>query len=181
MFEFFMNKWLVAAGVLAVLLIAAVAFAHGHGPRGGDWWGTKGWKDVGGKAGKKGAYGLTRPLPPADVTLNVATRQVTISGDGIKVVLTVDVVGVDVTRFGRVVYGTGTVELGGVSYTVKSVTGSLGVDAARFTIYTGNAIIEIKYHDGRYYYHNGMYYAVVKPLGTAGYQQFSGTATLTVS
>ena len=30
-------------------------------------------------------------------------------------------------------------------------------------------------------YHNGMYYAVVKPLGTAGYQQFNGTATLTVT
>jgi hypothetical protein len=30
-------------------------------------------------------------------------------------------------------------------------------------------------------YHNGRYYAVVKPLGTAGYQQFNGTATLTVS
>jgi hypothetical protein len=42
-----MNKWVVAAGVLAVLLIAAVAFAHGHGARGSDWWGTKGWKDVG--------------------------------------------------------------------------------------------------------------------------------------
>jgi hypothetical protein len=31
-----MNKWLVAAGVLAVLLIVAVAFAHGHGARGSD-------------------------------------------------------------------------------------------------------------------------------------------------
>jgi hypothetical protein len=30
-------------------------------------------------------------------------------------------------------------------------------------------------------YHNGMYYAVVKPLDTAGYQQFNGTATLTVT
>ncbi len=55
-----MNKWLVAAGVLAVLLVAAVAFAHGHGARGSDWWGSKGWKDVGGKAGKKGADGWGR-------------------------------------------------------------------------------------------------------------------------
>jgi hypothetical protein len=31
-----MNKWLVAAGVLAVLLIATVAFAHGYGARGSD-------------------------------------------------------------------------------------------------------------------------------------------------
>ncbi len=37
-----MNKWLVAVGVLAVLLIVAVAFAHGHGARGGGWWGSKG-------------------------------------------------------------------------------------------------------------------------------------------
>ncbi len=88
--------------------------------------------------------------------------------------LTVDVVGVNVTRFGRVVYGTGSVELSGVSYTAKSVAGFLGGDAARFTIYTGNAIIKIKYY-------GGMYYAVVKPLSTAGYQRFNGTVTLTVS
>jgi hypothetical protein len=169
-----MNKWLVVAGVLAVLLVAAVAFAHGHGTRGSDWWGTKGWKDVGGKAGKKGADGWGRGVGYVNVTLSVATRQVTISGDGIKAVLTVDVVGVNVTKFGRVVYGTGSVELGGVLYTAKSVAGFLGGDAARFTIYTGNAIIEIKYR-------NGMYYAVVKPLGTAGFQQFNGAATLTVT
>jgi hypothetical protein len=172
--RFFMNKWLVAAGVLAVLLIAAVAFAHGHGARGSNWWGTKGWKDVGGKAGKKGADGWGRGVGYVNVTLSVAIRQVSISGDGIKAELTVDVVGVNVTRFGRVVYGTGSVELGGVSYTAKSVAGFLGGDAARFTIYTGNAIIKIKYH-------NGMYYAVVKPLGTAAFQQFNGTATLTVT
>jgi len=170
---FFMNKPLIAAGVLAVLLIAAVAFAHGHGARDSDWWGTKGWKDVGVKAGKKGA-GWGRGVGYVNVTLNVATRQVTISGDGIKAELTVDVVGVNVTQFGRVVYGTGTVELGGVSYTAKSVAGFLGGDAARLTIYTGNAIIKIKYY-------GGMYYAKVKPLGTAGFQRFSGTATLTVS
>ena len=76
----------------------------------------------------------------ANVTLSVATRQVSISGDGIKVAFTVDVVGVNVTEFGWVVYGTGSVELGGVSYTAKSVAGFLGGDAARFTIYTGNAI-----------------------------------------
>ena len=170
-----MNKWLIAAGVLAVLLVAAVAFAHGHGARGSDWWGSKtGWKDVGGKAGKKGADGWRRGAGYANVTLNVATRQVTISGDGIKAAFTVDVVGVNVTKFGRVVYGTGTVELGGVSYTAKSVAGFLGGDAARFTIYTGSAIIKIKYY-------NGMYYAVVKPLGTAGFQRFNGTATLTVT
>jgi len=142
--------------------------------RGAATGGSKGWKDVGGKAGKKGADSWGRAAGYANVTLSVAIRQVSISGDGIKAELTVDVVGVNVTRFGRVVYGTGTVELGGVSYTAKSVAGFLGGDAARFTIYTGNAIIKIKYY-------NGMYYAVVKPLGTAGYQQFNGTATLTVS
>ncbi len=169
-----MNKWLIAAGVLAVLLVAAVAFAHGHGARGSDWWGSKGWKDVGGKADKKGADGWGRGVGYANVTLNVAIRQVTISGDGIKAVLTVDVVGVNVTRFGRVVYGTGSVELGGVSYTAKSVAGFLGGNAADLTIYTGNALIKVMYHNGRYY-------AVVKPLGTAGYQRFNGTATLTVT
>jgi hypothetical protein len=59
------------------------------------------------------------------------------------VVFSVDVVGVNVTRFGRVVYGTGSVELGGVLYTAKSVAGFLGGDAAHFTIYTGNAVIKI--------------------------------------
>jgi len=136
--------------------------------------GPKGWKDVGGEGWKNGAGWRQRAGCGANVTLSVATRQVTISGDGIEAALTVDVVGVDVTRFGRVVYGTGTVELGGVSCTAKSVAGFLGGDAARFTIYTGNAIIKIRYY-------NGMYYAVVKPLNTAGYQQFNGTATLTIS
>ena len=156
------------------MLIAAAAFAHGHGARGSDWWGTKGWKDVGGKGWKDGAGWGRGAGCGANVTLSVATRQVSISGDGIKAAFTVDVVGVNVTRFGRVVYGTGTVELGGVSYTAKSVAGFLGGNAADLTIYTGNAMIKIKYY-------NGMYYAVVKPLGTAGYQQFNGTATLTVS
>jgi len=172
--RFFMNKWLIAAGVLAVLLVAAVVFAHGYGARGGDWWGSKGWKDVGGKAGKKGADGWGRGVGYVNVTLSVATRQVSISGDGIKAEFAVDVVGVNVTRFGRVVYGTSSVELGGVSYTAKSVAGFLGGGVARFTVYTGNAIIRIKYY-------NGMYYAVVKPLGMAAFQRFNGTATLTVT
>ncbi len=106
--------------------------------------------------------------------MSVATRQVTISGDGIKAELTVDVVSVNVTRFGRVVYGTGSVELGGVSYTAKSVAGFLGRNVAELTIYTGNALIRIMCHNGRYY-------AVVKPPGMAGFQRFNGTATLTVS
>ncbi len=106
--------------------------------------------------------------------MSVATRQVTISGDGIKAAFTVDVVGVNVTQFGRVVYGTGTVELGGVSYTAKSVAGFPGRNVAELTIYTGNALIRIMYHNGRYH-------AVVKPLGKPGFQRFNGTATLTVS
>jgi len=137
--------------------------------------GSKGWKDVGGKAGKKGADGWGRGAGcGTNVTLSVATRQVTISGGGIKAAFTVDMVGVNVTRFGRVVYGTGSVELGGISYTAKSVAGFLGRNAAELTIYTGSALIKIMYHNGRYY-------AVVKPLGTAGFQRFNGTATLTVS
>jgi len=77
-----MNKWLTAAGVLAVLLIAAAAFAHGYGARGSDWWGTKGWKDVGGKGWKDGAGWGRSAGCGANVTLSVATRQVT-SGDGV--------------------------------------------------------------------------------------------------
>jgi len=169
--RFFMNKWLTVAGVLAVLLIAAAAFAYSHGAwgGGGHWWGPKaGWKDVGGAGrGRAAGYGV-------NVTLSVATRQVSISGDGIKAELTVDAVGVNVTKFGRVVYGTGTVELGGVSYTAKSVAGFLGRNAADLTIYTGNALIKVMYHNGRYH-------AVVKPLGAAGLQRYNGTATLTVS
>jgi len=136
---------------------------------GGHWWGPKaGWKDVGGAHwGRAAGYGV-------NVTLSVATRQVFISGDGIEVELTVDVVGRNVTRFGRVVYATGTVELGGVSYTAKSVAGFLGRNAADLTIYTGNALIKVMYHNGRYH-------AVVKPLGAAGLQRYNGTATLTVS
>jgi hypothetical protein len=86
----------------------------------------------------------------------------------------VDVVGVNVTKFGRVVYGTSSVELSGVSYTAKSVAGFLGRNAAELTTYTGSALIKIMYHNGRYY-------AVVKPLGTAGFQRFNGTASLTMS
>jgi hypothetical protein len=170
-----MNKWLVAAGVLAVLLVAAVAFAHNHGAQGSDWWGSKaGWKDVGGKAGKKGPTAGGGAGCGANVTLSVAARQVTISGDGIKAAFTVDVVGVNVTKFGRVVYGTGTVELGGVSYTAKSVAGLLGRNVAELTIYTGNALIKIMYHNGRYY-------AVVRPHDKPGFQRLNGTAILTVS
>jgi hypothetical protein len=173
--RFFMNKWLIAAGVLTVLLIAAVAFAHSHGAQGSDWWGSKaGWKDVGVKGWKDGAGWRRRAGCGANVTLSVAARQVIISGDGIKAAFTVDVVGVNVTKFGRVVYGTGAVELGGVSYTAKSVAGLLGRNVAELIIYTGNALIRIMYHNGRYY-------AVVKPLGTAGFQRFNGTAILTVS
>jgi len=74
--RFFMNKWLVAARVLAVLLIAAVAFAHGYGARGSDWWGPKaGWKDVGGKGWKDGAGWWREAGCGANVTLSVATRQ----------------------------------------------------------------------------------------------------------
>jgi hypothetical protein len=124
----------------------------------------------GGKAAPVGGGGVGY----VNIALSVATRQVTISGDGIKAVFTVDVVGVDVPWSGRVVYGAGTVELGGVSYTAKSVAGFFGRNVAELTIYTGSAVIKIKYR-------NGMYYAVVRPLSTAGFQRFNGTATLTVT
>ena len=55
-------------------------------------------------------------------------------------------------------------------YTAKSVAGFLGGDAADLTIYTGNVI--------KVMYHNGRYYAVVEPLGTAGLQRFNGAVVL---
>jgi hypothetical protein len=82
------NRWLIVAGLLAVLLTAAAASAHGRG-----WWGTKGWQDTGGKDG--GGWGRAAGFG-ANVALSVVARQVSISGDGIKAVLTADEVGLNV-------------------------------------------------------------------------------------
>ena len=68
-------------------------------------------------------------------TLSVAARQVAISGGDVK-----------------------------AAFTAKSVADFLGGNAAELTIYTGNALIKVMYHNGRYY-------AVVKPLGAAGLQR----------
>jgi len=110
----------------------------------------------------------------ANATLYVSTRQVTISGDGISAQLTVDVVNRNATSTaGRVIYGTGTVTLGGTTYNAKTVYGVVGNNAAHLTIYTGDATVSLLYK-------NGQYYAVVKPLGKPGYQRFNGTATLQI-
>jgi hypothetical protein len=152
-----MNRWLAVAGLLAVLLVAAVAFAAQVAAKG---------------VGKVAPVKAKKAV--ANATLNVATKYVNIAGKNIKLDLTVDVVGVNAAKFGRVVYGTGSLELGNVTYTVKSVTGTLGKNATDLTVYTGNALIRIVYHHGKYY-------AVVKPLGAAGLKKYSGEATLTVS
>jgi len=152
-----MNRWLAVAGLLAVLLVATMAFA------------------AQGAAVDKGVHNAVKAKKAiANVTLHVATRHINITGRGIRLDLTVDVVGVNATKLGRVVYGTGSLELGNATYTVKSVTGTLGKNTAELTIYTGNALIRIVYH-------NGKYYAVVKPLGEPGLQKYGGRAKLTVS
>jgi len=156
--------------VLAVaVLVAAVGFAYAHGVWGGKDVGVKGWKGVGESvAGCRGGWF-------ANVTLYSATRQLSISGDGINVALVVDVVNRNASSpYGRIVYGAGTVQLGGVTYTVKSVAGGVGPRGVHLNVYTGSELIVIRYLDGRYY-------AVVKPLGAAGLQRYNGTATFTVS
>ncbi len=169
---------LVLVAVVAVL-IASVAFAYAHGA-----WSNVGNEVAGKGLGDVGKRGWGRGASPAgggcvggvgNVTLYSSTRQLTISGDGINVALTVDVVGRNATEpYGRIVYGTGTIQLGGVAYTAKSVMGKVGSKGLHITVYTGRELIILRYLDGSYY-------AVVKTLGTAGYQRYNGTATLTIT
>jgi len=164
---------LVLVGLVAVL-IATAAFAYAHGA----WSGAagKGWGEVGKRGWGHGApAGGGCVGGVGNVTLYSSTRQLTISGDGINVALTVDVVGRNATEpYGRIVYGTGTIQLGGVAYTAKSVMGKVGSKGLHITVYTGRELIILRYLDGSYY-------AVVKTLGTAGYQRYNGTATLTIT
>jgi hypothetical protein len=156
------SKWLALAAV--VLLTAALAYAVGG-------WGH-GWKKG---AGMPGGAPVWREGAYWNATLYSATRQLTLSGDGVEASLTVDVVSRDASvSYGRIVYGTGVVKLGGVSYEAKSVFGVLGQDALRLTVYTGQEVIMVRYF-------NGTYFAVVKPFGTTGCQRFGGSAVLTVS
>mgnify|MGYP001772597964 CR=1 FL=1 len=172
-----MKKLLIVIG--AALALAAAVYAAGWHAGGAKarwcdnstaWhlpaaWGHGGWAKPS-IAWKRGGF--------ANVTLYVSTRQVTISGDGISAQLTVDVVNRNTTSTaGRVVYGTGTVTLGGATYNAKTVYGVVGNNTARLKIYTGDAIISLLYK-------NGQYYAVVKPLGKPGYERFNGTAVLQI-
>ncbi|AET31799.1 hypothetical protein [Pyrobaculum ferrireducens] len=166
-----------ALAVAAALVIAAAALAYAQNTANTaqvaaekstvkHWWhGAKsGWT----AAGRCGGWG-------ANATLYAASRKLTMSGDGINVSLDVDVVNANATSpYGRVVYGTGTVQLGGNTYTAKSVYGAVGPRGARLTIYTGNALISL-------HYYNGQYRAVVKTLGQPGYATYNGTATLQIS
>lgn len=176
---------LVIAALALVAGIAAIAYAQGAQGNTATSWEVKGGFGKGweghwavGKAGRgaggwetgKGCGG--RYL---NTTLYATTRQLTISGDGISVSLTVDVVNRNATSpYGRIIYGTGTVQLGGNTYTAKSVSGAVAPNGARITVYTGKELIAVRYY-------NGKYYAVVKTFGQPGYQSYNGTATLNIS
>ncbi|MCU7786389.1 hypothetical protein ODS41_00390 [Pyrobaculum sp. 3827-6] len=166
-----------ALAVAAALIIAAAALAYAQNTTNTaqvaaekstvkHWWhGAKGGWTAAGRCGGRGA----------NATLYAASRKLTISGDGINVSLNIDVVNANATSpYGRVVYGTGTVQLGGNTYTAKSVYGAVGPRGARLTIYTGDALISLHYYNGRYR-------AVVKTLGQPGYATYNGTATLQIS
>lgn len=56
--------------------------------------------------------------------------------------LTVDVVNKNATKpYGRIIYGI--VQLGGTTYTAKSVMGAIGPNGLRLTVYTGKELIII--------------------------------------
>lgn len=173
-----MKTRIVVLAVAAALIIAAAALAYAQNTTNATrgtaekvstakhWWhGAKGgWTGAGRYRGRG-----------ANVTLYATSRKLTISGDGIGVSLNVDVVNANATSpYGRVVYGTGTVQLGGNTYTAKSVYGAVGPRGAHLTIYTGNALISLRYYKGQYR-------AVVKTLGQRGYITYNGTATLQIS
>jgi len=150
-----MKKVLIAIGV--ALALAAAVYAAGWHAGGAkakwnavnatnaNWCGNSTAWENGGRATVHGmpiAWGRGKIHGGlANATLYVSTRQVTISGDGISAQLTVDVVNRNMTSTaGRVVYGTGTVTLGGATYNAKTVYGVVGNNAAHLTMYTGDAI-----------------------------------------
>ncbi|RFA95666.1 hypothetical protein [Pyrobaculum aerophilum] len=178
----------IAIAILAVALIAvAVAMAYAQNatgttitPAAKAGWGPgwhKGW-EAGWRPGWHKGWapkGVAGHCGAANITLYTTSRQLTITGDGINVALNVDVVNANATSpYGRIVYGTGTVQLGGNTYTAKSVYGAVKPWGAKLTVYTGNELVVIKYF-------NGQYLAVVKTFGQQGYQSYNGTATLNIS
>lgn len=171
-------KWKIVGVALAVaLLVAAVALVQARGagwgekPAAGPAWGNGKW----GAANKTGCpVGVARHGRFLNTTLYTTTRDLSITGDGLSISLKVDVVNANATSpYGRIVYGTGTVTIGGATYSAKSVAGMVGPRGADLRIYTGDALIAIRYF-------NGKYYAVVKPLGQPGYKTYTSNATLTV-
>lgn len=166
----------ITIAILAVaLIVAAVAMAYAQNATGTT-------KTPAAKAGWRPEWhkgwaprGVTGQCKAANITLYSTSRQLTITGDGINVALNVDVVNANATSpYGRIVYGTGTVQLGGNTYTAKSVYGAVGPRGATLTVYTGKELVVIRYFDGQYL-------AVVKTFGQQGYQRYNGTATLNIS
>jgi len=180
-------NWRVVFVAAVVAVALAIVVAQAYGFRGG--WGVQQTNDrelpqkVGAKAWGwgKGVWevkhgGWARGVKPcANITLYSTTRQLSIKGDGINATLTVDVVNKNATSpYGRIFYGSGTVELGEVEYSVKNVVGEVGPKGARLVMYASGALIHLAYHNGRYY-------AVVKPFGRPECLRYNGTATLQIS
>ncbi len=74
----------------------------------------------------------------------------------------------------QIVAGGGSVEAGGQSYNVVSACGVVGSGFFALRLYTGNALIAVVYH-------NGVYRAVVQPLGIAQMTVYYGNATAQIT
>ncbi|MEM0370743.1 MAG: hypothetical protein QXE80_08630 [Pyrobaculum sp.] len=150
------KKIITAAVLLALLVAAAVVYAHGGA------YGKKGpWRDSTCNATKSQWL---------NATWTVDTRQIKIVGEGIEASLDVEVVAKDSSR-GIIVGGSGYVKLGDATYTVKTIHGRVDSIKSQFVIYTGSELIVIKYG-------NGQYSAVVKVLGQPGYKVYRGAAQI---
>ena len=150
------TKVFVAAALLALMVAAAVVYAHG------DAYGKKGpWRDSTWNATKSQWL---------NATWTVDTRQIKIVGEGIEASLDVEVVAKDWSR-GIIVGGSGYVKLGDATYIVKTIHGRVDSKKSQFVIYTGSELIVIKYG-------NGQYSAVVKILGQPGYKVYRGAAQI---
>lgn len=103
------------------------------------------------------------------------TVRVVVRGDDIYASITVDVLSRDTpSRYGKVVYGEGYLEVGGVRYEVKSIEGWLTQREFRVDIYTGREYIELRVADG-------VYTVEIRVLGRPGYVERRGAATFEVS
>ena len=74
----------------------------------------------------------------------------------------------------QIVAGSGSVEVGGQSYKVVSAYGVAGNGFFMLRLYTGNALMAITYF-------NGVYRAVIQPLGTTQITIYYGNATAQIN